>query len=102
MVRCAYNLQEALSPLMQKFGWNLRSGRTEGIDRMIAAVSESLEVDRGIARHLVLSLASSGLIDFERTGSLPAPMVGPPPAGKTPPPSMSQKEPGTWHIGPRL
>jgi len=103
MMQCAYNPQEVLSPLMQRFGRSLRCGRAEGFGRMVTVVSESLHVDRADARRLVLSLVSGGLVDFEQ--DQPAVSVGARerrfvPAGPAQaPPSASS---GKWRIGPSV
>jgi hypothetical protein len=107
MVRCAYNPQEVLSPLMQRFGRHLRGGRAEGFNQMVAAVSEALRVEKTSARYLVQALASAGLIDFE----LDSP-IGP--DGRPEGPLVSGKPAtaasvraavgaaGVWRIGPSV
>lgn len=106
MVQCAYNLQEALSPLLQRFGWHLQGDRSEGLQKMVAAIGEALEIDEDKARHLVASLASCGLLDFEQ--SRPAQQVDPP-GHKTQPVSYTSDtsaipagDKGVWRIGPCL
>lgn len=66
MVQSAYNPQEVLSPLMQRFGRHLHGERVECLNRMVSVVSEALDVDATYARSLVRALVSAGLIDFER------------------------------------
>lgn len=105
MMQCGYNPQEVLSPLMQRFGRSLRCGRSEGFGRMVTAVSEALHVNRTNARHLVQSLASSGLVDFEM--DLPAVSVAERerqfvPAGPAQVPESASASTGVWRIGPSV
>lgn len=103
MVQAAYNPQEVLSPLMQRFGRHLRSERSEGMNRMVSAVSEELCVDATYARRLIQALASAGLIDFEQDegrseDATPANLPGVTPQAE-PEPAVPT---GVWRIGPSL
>ncbi|NQU76518.1 MAG: hypothetical protein HQ546_09430 [Planctomycetes bacterium] len=95
-----------MSTLMQRFGRRLRTSRAEGFNRMVATVSEALEVDSETARHLVDAMVSSGLIGFERAKEpLMSTWVvtGPPsPAIEADGTMDTQSEPGFWRIGPCL
>ena len=103
MGQCEYNPQEVLSPLMQRFGRCLRCDKAEGYGRMVTTVSEALHVSRTNAQHLVESLASAGLVEFEQ--DQPAVSVAKRerqfvPAG----PARAPASPGSgvWRIGPSV
>ncbi|NLF32522.1 MAG: hypothetical protein GX591_16725 [Planctomycetes bacterium] len=99
MIQAAYNPQEVLSPLMQRFGRQLRCEKADGFGQMVTVVSEALDVNRTDARHLVLVLASCGLVDFEGeedfvTADRDMQTVG---ASSEDPTSK-----GVWRIGPSV
>ncbi|MFW6145798.1 MAG: hypothetical protein ACOC7R_00525 [Planctomycetota bacterium] len=50
---------------MKRFGRQLRCEKADGFGQMVTVVSEALDVNRTDARHLVLVLASCGLVNFE-------------------------------------
>ncbi len=101
MAGTSYNLQEVLSPLMQKFGRHMPAGRAEGYQRLVSVVSEALEVDRGRAEQLVTSLLSSGLVGFDAAS---APVGARSPASSHRPGSYvgAESARGVWRIGPSL
>jgi len=107
MVYTEYNLQEALDSLMAKFGRHLHLGRREGFDQMVRTVGEILELAPPLARHLVDSLVSSGLVGFE-PGEIPSPPMYRPPItqrGNRRGPQRADKpraprDPGVWRLGP--
>jgi len=85
MVSTAYNLQEALFPLMQKLGRHMRGERIAGYKRLVSVVSDALEVGPERADRLVASLLSNGLVGFEAD-----------------PDTGGAADRGTWRIGPCL
>ena len=100
MIQAAYNPQEVLSPLMKRFGRQLQCEKADGFGHMVTVVSEALDVNRTDARHLVLVLASCGLVDFEQErdfemGDREDRLV---PAGPASPEAPSCR--GVWRIGP--
>ena len=109
MVYNEYNLQEALASLMGKYGRHMHLGRREGFDQMIRTIGESLELDAPLARHLVDSLVSSGLVGFE-PGQAPVPTMYRPPvtarvqgAGREPANRpRAPRDPGVWRLGPSV
>ncbi len=97
MIQAAYNPQEVLSPLMQRFGRQLRCEKADGFGQMVTVVSEALDVNRTDARHLVLVLASCGLVDFEQEQGAEAPARDEEPVSA----GLASSR-GVWHIGPSV
>ena len=109
MVYTEYNLQEALASLMGKYGRHLHLGRREGFEQMVRTIGEILELDALIARHLVDSLVSCGLVGFE-PGEVSVPSMYRPrvaAGGDRGGRSRANKpraprDPGVWRLGPSV